>query len=260
MDILDVVIWFCIGLTIVFAVIIAYKAIRTRIIAGRAGILKVCVSRVSLILEVATCALFLFVGIGRMNDAERYFRAARANEALLDSWDKITGSGYQQAAIKTDTVSPESITKIRNSVQEYRETGGALRLYAIVLFALSFSDLASMATSFWYITEGGVVFGNFKMPEPIYAVLNGNKIDINYMAQLVNVKKLQSFKATPKNLAVFGRFMKWEQEQSPQNVPVLQSPQAPQYPQYPTYPQAPPQSQIPLNPQDVNIPNDKEQL
>lgn len=257
MDVMDAVIWFCIGSIIAVTGISAYKAIRKRIIAGRAGILKVCVSWVSLILQLATCGLFLFFGIGRLNDAEKYFRSARTYEALLDTWDKVNGSGYQQAALKTETVSPESIGKIRNAIETYRKNGKALKAYAMFLFTVSFSDLVLASTAFWYITEAGVVLGNFKTPEPIYAVLNGEKIDINYTAQLVNVKKLQSFKATPKNLEVFGRFMVQSYPQYPQNVQYPQNPQYPQITQYPQnvqYPQAPQYPQIPQSPQIPQYP------
>lgn len=241
-------VWFCSGFIIIFSGFAVFKAVRTRIIAGRSGIVKICVNWVSLILQLATCGLFLFFGFGRLNDAEKYLRSARSYEVLVDTWDKINGSGYQQAAIKTDTVSPEKIANIRSAIESYKRSGKALKAYSLFLFTLSFSDLVLASAAFWYITEAGVMIGGFKTPEPIYAVLNGNKIDINYTAQLVNVKKLQSFKATPKNLEVFGRFMV---QSCPQNVQYPQYPQITQYPQNVQYPQNP---QIPQYPQNVQYP------
>lgn len=233
MDILDVFFWFCIGLTIFFAVIIARRSVRARIIARRVGIVKADVNWSALILWLVSGGALLFGGFNRLNEAEKCFRQAQAYEALLDTYDKITASGYQQVAIKTDTVSTESIEIIENKIVSLRETGVTLRHYAIILFALAVTDLAQMTTSFWYITEEGIVLPAFKTPEPFYAVLNGNKIELNYKAQFKNANKVTAFRATPENLAVFGRFMKWEQEQPPQTVPA---------------------------PQDANIPNDKEQL
>lgn len=266
---MDGFMWFFIGAIIAFTVIGTYKAIHKRIVAGRAGILKVCVSSVTLILQLVISGVFLYLGIDMLDKSERYFRAARSYETIMNRLDGLTGSGYQQASMKTETfTSSANPERIRNNIEACRHNGRLLKGYAIFLFIASFSDLVLASTAFWYITEAGVVLGNFKKPEPIYAVLNGEKIDINYTAQLVNVKKLKSFKATPKNLEVFGRFMvqsypqnvQYPQDptypqiqQYPQNVhypqipQIPQSPQAPQYPQYPTYPQP---RQAPQDPQD----------
>lgn len=256
-------IWFCSVMISVFSGFAVFKAVRARIIAGRAGILKVCVNGYVLILQLVFCGLFIFYGFGRLNESEKYFRAARSYEMLLDGWDKVHGSEYQQAAMKTETVSAENIGKIRNNIEACRKNGRALKAYAIFLFALSFSELVLTPTACWYITQSGVVLGNFKTPEPIYAVLNGDKIDINYTAQLVNVRKLQSFKATPKNLEVFGRFMIQSYPQYPQNVqlpPNMQFPRYPQAPQNPQMPQSMPYAQYPQQyqqpPQNQQPPQD----
>lgn len=153
MDFLDVFFWFCIGLTIFFAVIIARRAVRARIIAGRAGIVKLDVNWSALILYLVCGGALIFGGFNRLNEAEKCFRQAQAYESLLDTYDKITAGGYQQAAIKSDSVSPESVETIENKIVSLRETGDTLRHYAIILFAFAVTVLAQMMTSFWYITE-----------------------------------------------------------------------------------------------------------
>lgn len=230
-----------------------FRAVRARVIAGRAGIVKVCVHWVVLAIQVIFGAVLLFFGINRYLQAEKYLRAARSYEAIsgrLDGFSDYNG-GYLQAAMKPEAFNSKSPDSIRNNIETLRRAAEAMKRYSAFLIVISASEFLLIGTSFWYITEAGVVLMNFKVPEPFYASLNGDKIVINYTARLANVNKVKTFKATPKNLAVFGRFIVWEQEQNPQ------PPQNMPYVRYPQFPQSPQQPQIPQN---TNIPDDKEQL
>lgn len=191
------------------AVIGIIRAVCARVIAGKAGILKVCVTWSTLIIHLAVCALFIYFGITRVNEAQKHLRTADKYEAIIDRLDDIIGDGFQQVAEKTPA---ESSEEIRRKISAYRELGEANKTYAIVLFIIAVSDLVSAVSAIWYITEEGVLLSNFKCPEPFNAALNGNKIEINLAAKLKNANKVITFKATPENLAVFGRFMVWEQE------------------------------------------------
>lgn len=51
---------------------------------------------------------------------------------------------------------------------------------------------------------------NMKVPEPITATYKNGKINVFVKAYFANTKKEWSFKGTPKNLAIFGRFIEWE--------------------------------------------------
>ena len=75
-------------------------------------------------------------------------------------------------------------------------------------FAFAIFELAYIPGSLLIFTEEGVLQHGLNFPEPIAAEINGDKINVNYKAgQLANFKRIRSFKATPKNIAVFGRFI-----------------------------------------------------
>lgn len=186
-----------------------YHAVRARVIAGKAGILKVCVTWSTLIIHLAIAALFTYFGINRMNEAQKYLSVVKKYEGTIDSLDKIFGDGFQQVSEKSPA---ESLDEIKRKIAAYKNLGEANKTYATVLFIWAVSDLVSAASAIWYITEEGVLLSSFKCPEPFNAALNGNKIEINLAAKLKNATKVITFKATPENLAVFGRFISWEQE------------------------------------------------
>lgn len=232
MDILEILIYLAGIFLVASSVYGIYKTVRARVVAGKAGIVKVCVNWVPLIIQLTVCALFAGFGINRMNEAQKYLRAADKYEAIIDRLDNIIGDTFQQVAEKAPSESlSESSEEIRQKIAKYRELGEANKTYATILVIIAVSELVSGAAAVWYITEEGIMLTSLKIPEPIYTVLNGNKIELHFVAQFKNANKVITFKSTPENLALFGRFMKWEQP--PQTVPV---------------------------PQDANFPNDKEQL
>lgn len=190
-----------------------YKAIRTRVVAGKAGIAKVCVTWYTLIIHLAVCALFTYFGINRMSEAQKYFSLADKAERVIDRLDNIVGDTFQQVSEKTPS---ESSADIRERIAKYRKIGDANKTYATILLIIAVSDLVSAASAIWYITDEGIMLSSFKVPEPFNAALNGDKIEVNFAAKLRNIDKCITFKATPKNLAAFGKFINWEQEQNPQ--------------------------------------------
>lgn len=246
---------FCLGVMIVSAVMVVFKAIRARVIAGRAGILKVCVNWVPLIIQLAACVIFVILGVNRYAQAEKQLRAARSYEAIAGRLNGTIGGNYQQAAMKPEArFTSMNTDQIRNNIDKLRANSRALKSLSMLSFTLAGSELLFSACTFWYVTNAGVVLVNFKMPEPFYAVMNGNKIDINYIARLANFKKVKSFKATPKNMEIFGRFMVQGYQQYPQYPQSPQDPQNVQYPQSPQMPQVQQYPQIQQNPQDPQNP------
>ena len=249
--------WIIFSIAFIATILIlgVFRAIRAHKIARRAGILKVCVST-SLIIPVVFSAAFVFYGINRLSESEKYTLAANRYEMLLRTanggYGVNGGNGYQQAAVKTETLSsPFDTSRISNDIRVYRENARTLKAYAIFLFALAFSELIAASSAVWYITEYGVVLVNFKYPEPIYAVQNGNRIVIHYTARVQNFGRVKSFKATPKNLEIFSRFMV---QGAPQGVQYPINPQYPQYPIDPHFPQAPQYPQNNQYPQYQQIP------
>lgn len=240
---------FWLGVMIVSAGMVLVKVIRARVIAGRAGILKVCVNWVPLVIQLVACVIFVIFGVNRYSQAEKQLRAARNAETIAGRLDGVTGGGnYQQASIKPETLVPSAnANSLWDTAEKLRANSKALKAFSFFCFTLAGSELLFLTTSFWYVTNAGVVQVNFKIPEPFYAVLNGNKIDINYTARMANIKKVKSFKATPKNMEIFGRFL------------VQGYPQYPQNPQYFGYSQQnipyPQNTQFPQNPQDPQNPN-----
>lgn len=218
---MSIITWFCVAVMVFTSVMTLVKAVRARTVAGKARIIKVCVPPAALIVQLIGAAVFVFFGIGRLSAAQDYFRAADKYEATIDRLDGIFGGNYQQAAMKTETLSSsESSTEIRKKIASYRQIGEANKTYATILFIIAASDLVLIASTVWYITEEGILMPRFKIPEPFFAKQNGGKIELHFMAQFKNETKVITFKSTPKNLAVFGRFMVWEQEQNPQ-IPQL---------------------------------------
>lgn len=252
---MDSWILFCFGTMIASVIMIVVKVIRARVIAGRAGILKVCVNWVSLIIQLAACVVFVFFGVNRYSQAEKLLRAARQNEMIAGRLNGINDGDYYHAAMKTENRQASLNTdQIQSNIIALRKNSRAYKAFSFFCFTLAFSELLFSTSAFWYITNAGVVLVNFKMPEPFYASLNGDKIDINYMARLANVNKVKSFKATPKNMEIFGRFIAQGYPQYPQYPPNQQIPQYPQnmpYAQYPQqYQQFPQKPQPPQDPQN----------
>lgn len=199
-----------------------YKTIRTRAIAKKAGILKTRVVVGTLIIHLAVAALAMYVGINRMNEAQKYLSLVNKYEGIIDSLDSIVdviGDDFQQVSLQASEKTPaEKLEEIKQKLARYKEAGKANRIYATFMCIMAISELVSAVEAFWYITEEGIMLPSFKVPEPFNAKLNGDKIEISFEAKFKNADKIITFKATPENLAVFGRFISWEQEQIPQET------------------------------------------
>lgn len=239
---MSIITWLCLAVMVFTSVMALIKAVRSRIVAGKARIIKVCVPPAALAVQLIGAAVFVFFGIGRLSAAQDYLRAADEAEMIMDRADGIIGDTFQRVKAKTPSERlSASSGEIRKKIASYRQFGEANKTYATILFTIAATNLVLISSTVWYITEEGILMPRFKVPEPFCAKQNGNKIELHFIAQFKNATKVISFRSTPKNLAVFGRFMVWEQEQNPQLPQNVPYPQSPQY-------------QIPQNP------NDKEQL
>lgn len=254
--------WIIFGGAFIVTILIlgAFRAIRARVIAKKAGIVKTCVSA-SLVIPIVFSALFVFYGFNRLNESKKYARMANQYEMILrNSNYGYSGNGYQQAAEKLEKTSVFNTDNISHNIKVCRDNAKALKSYAVFLFALAFSELIAASGSVWYITEYGIVLMNFKYPEPFYAVVEGKRIVLHYTARVQNFGTVKSFKATPENMQLFAQFMAQGAPQYPVNPQYPQYPVDPHFPQAPQYPvnspyQQKPQVQQPQNPNDQSNQN-----
>ncbi len=65
----------------------------------------------------------------------------------------------------------------------------------------------------WFFTDDGLIIYRWKEFESVTAVRREGVVDIFYKAKLANDKKLLTVKDTPKNLALFGRYIELEDEE-----------------------------------------------
>lgn len=182
------------------------RTVRMFGMAKRARILKICISPHIII----TFGLFVgltIMGIVRLSQANEQLRQAEAYERMLAS--NPAGDGFQHAAIKTGApLSAADMQQIRENIKVLRDNYEGLMYWARGSFAFAVFELAYTPGSLLVFTEEGVLQHGLNFPEPITAEISGGKINISYKTgQLANFKRIGSYKATPKNIAVFGRFV-----------------------------------------------------
>ncbi|MDE6726865.1 MAG: hypothetical protein K2J80_02865 [Oscillospiraceae bacterium] len=183
-------------------------AIRAVVIGKKANILKVWVTPF-VIVQLVLCAFWIVIAANRFSVAADY----RAKAAMYEQIAGInipsgTGSsnGYQHVAVKTS----DAQTRLLEQVRKLRESADVLYNIAWYMLILGIFEFTLSLNMVWFFTAEGVVLGKFKFPEPIAAEYRDGKINVYYKAQLANNKKIKTFKATPKNMAVFGRFIVWD--------------------------------------------------
>ncbi|MDE6726866.1 MAG: hypothetical protein K2J80_02870 [Oscillospiraceae bacterium] len=196
------------------------RTVRMFAMAKRARILKVCVSP-HIIITLGLFAGLLTMGIIRLSEANEQLRQAEAYERMLAS--NPASDGFQHAAIKTNApLSAADVQQITENIKILNENYDALMYWVRGSFAFAIFELAYTPGSLLIFTEEGVLQHGLNFPEPIAAEINGDKINVSYKTgKLANFKRIGSFKATPKNMAVFGRFIEWEDPNTvnvPQNV------------------------------------------
>ena len=194
-------------------------AVRAVVVGRKANILKVWVTPF-VIVQAVLCAFWIVIAANRFSVAADYRSKAATYERIAGIGGTVSSDKYQNVAVKASDAQTrllEQVNKLRNSADVMCSVAWYMLMLGIFEFTLIFNMI-------WFFTEEGVVLGKLKFPEPITAEYRNGKIDIYYKAQLANNKKIKTFKATPKNMATFERFIVWE---DPNTVNVQQNIQPP---------------------------------
>lgn len=210
---------FLLGIFGVIALMNIVRGVRMFATAKRARILKICPTSGIIVMAVLFVGLMI-LGFNRLSAANEQLRKARMYENVLSAVNPDRFDEYQDATIKaspekSEAVKPlsytDNIVTIKKNIDILRQNHDTYLFFAVYAFIFAFFELTSVPSALLIFTEAGLLIHSFKFPEPIVAELNGGMININYKAvQLANFKKIKSFKATPKNMAVFGRFIEWD--------------------------------------------------
>lgn len=146
---------------------------------------------------------------------KQFSQAAECRRSVEDYELLKTSAGY--AAYLKDTLAerdgvnitdPQTyienyIAKLKSNAEDYTFMGV---MYAV--FALF--NAAYLLNTIWFFTDEGVIFALWKSIEPVTAVREDRCIVVNVSVQLKNGSTLLVVKDDPKNLARFGRYIKWE--------------------------------------------------
>lgn len=205
-------------------------AIRAVVVGRKAKILKVWASPF-MIVQLAISVFWIVIAANRFSTAADYRAKAAMYEQIAGiNIPNVTGGtngsdGFQHVSINTAAETSNAQTTLLEQVRKLRESADVLDTIAWYILTLGILAFTLALNMVWFFTEQGVVLGKFKFPEPISAEYRDGKIDVYYKAQmqLANKNKIKAFKATPKNLAVFGRFIAWE-DQNAVNVQNTQPP------------------------------------
>ena len=203
--------YFFMILIFAFTVINIKNAVRAFVTGKKAGILKVRI-------EPASAILFAVIGIAAIATSVNRFSAAREYRARATSYEKILSIGdsagnspdnYQQLSSSLD-----SRAKFEETIKKLRDSADTMSGYAWYMVLFGAVNLTWIFGAISYFTEEGIVSNQFKIPEPVTAVFRNGKIDVSIAADLKKNKMVWSFKDTPQNLAVFGRFIEWDEPET----------------------------------------------
>ena len=200
-------------MTLMFAIagINIIHAVRALVTGKKAGILKVRIDPVPTFIFAVIGIAAIAVSVNRFSSAKEYRDRAMAYERILSA----DGSGnYQQSSPSSDNRAKyeENIKKLRANADTMSLFGWESVLFGTFEFTLIFGAIS-------YFTEEGIVSNQFKIPEPVTAVLHEGKINVSIAADTHKNKPVWSFKKTPQNLAAFGRFIEWDETEAAEQAP-----------------------------------------
>lgn len=141
-----------------------------------------------------------------------YRQKAQKAERIINTGRAELFQQYMENDKGKEITDPEgylkSYIKLNNQRALDARFGGVNALFATVyLLTLSLSEI-------WFFTDEGLIIYRWKEFESVTAARREGEIDIFYKAKLVNDKKLLTVKNTPKNLALFGRYIEYDNEDS----------------------------------------------
>lgn len=179
--------------------------------ARAAGGIKLYIRKPLAVIHIVLLAVVAVLCVKQFSQAAERRRSIEQYELLK------TSAGYgeylKDAIAERDGVNitdPQKyienyIAKLKSNAEDYTFMGV---MYAV--FALF--NAAYLLNTIWFFTDEGVIFALWKSIEPVNAVREDRCIVVKVNAKLKNGSTLLVVKDDPKNLARFGRYIKWEYE------------------------------------------------
>lgn len=187
------------------------EAVRKLITSKKVGLFKAYIEPISAFLFSAIGIAAIATSVNRFSTAKDYRDRAQSYERILSA----DGSDNYQHGSSSD-----SRAKYEENIKQLRANAKTMSNFAWYMVLLGANSLTLIFVSIWYFTEEGIVSNQFKIPEPVTAVLQNGKIKVSIAADQKKNKAVWSFKKTPQNLAIFGRFIEWDEtEAAGQDVP-----------------------------------------
>ena len=189
------------------------RIINTFIRGKRAGIIKVCIKPVAVIISsVPVCVMAILIGIE--------FSTASEARKDISEWEQLKGTEYSEYYTEyyNDFLYRHSGTEITDFDKFVGEQIGILQSRAdhytyggVMLLLLMLLMLTSVFDKIFYLTESGIFTRLLKQPEEFFIKRREDMLDVYFKAPSDRTKPLISFKSTPGNLAKLGRFIEWEE-------------------------------------------------
>lgn len=204
---MDLMFYVFLALILGMSLINIFRSVRAFVVSRKARIVKVMIGP-AVIINSVFCVVFVLIAINRFSAAEGFRNKARTYEQILGIGSSVTGGsdGYQHVSASAN----EARAKVEQAIKTLNKNADIMDTLAWYSLAISIFDFTAGFGTLWYFTEMGLITSRFKFPEPITAVCKNGRIEIYFKARLANSRKLTSVKATPKNLAVYGRFIEWD--------------------------------------------------
>lgn len=205
--------YFFMAVFFAFSLMHIRNAVRSFVTSKKTGILKIRFDYFVMFFCTIVCIASTATAVNRFSAAKDYLERAKAYEQILNIGDSVLNNADNYQAISAST---ESRIKIKETIQKMRDNAENLNYMAWYMIAFAAFNFTWIFSSILYFTEEGVVSSQFKIPEPFAVEFRNGTIEVFIKADLKKNKTVWSFKGTPKNMAVFGRFAVSEE-------PVLQT-------------------------------------
>lgn len=208
-----VVIWIaCEILTLFWGAQNIVRLVRAVKAAKETGLVKAWFNPRWVIFPIAAVAVFVWLGFGisRMTNSIDNLRRYEVYENLDTFREYVKTNEEKRTGVEVKDVSAvieKHKTALKNDISAGITANIGRVMFALYLITAGFGGI-------WLVTDEGLIFCHKKTPEivPVTAELHDGGIDVMLSNGLVNEKKLVSLKQTPKNMAIFGRFVGWDNE------------------------------------------------
>ena len=203
--------YFFIVLLLAFNVQNIKNAVRALVTSKKAGILKVRIDPVPTFIFAVIGIAAIVASVNRFSAAKEYRDRAASYERILGIGDDIINGSDDYRKLSS---SLDSRAKFEETIKKLRENANTMSGFAWYMVIFGAVNLTWIFGAVSYFTEEGIVSNLYKIPEPVTAVYQGGKINVSIAADLKKNKTVWSFKGTPQNLAVFGRFIEWDEPET----------------------------------------------